>query len=134
METRKFLFRETLWLAIGECICLGVMLLIYALLGFWDRSVLLGGVVGTLLGILNFFFMGISADAAADKATAQNVKGGKNTIRLSYQLRLIIMFVILVACAKSGLCNALAMVLPIVFVRPVLTVVEFFRKPGDKQA
>lgn len=133
MNTRKFLLRETLYLVIGEAICLAVMLMIYALLGYFNLSVFLGGLVGAILGVLNFFFMGISADAAADKAVEQNVKGGKTTIRLSYQVRLLVMFIILFACAKSGLCDALAMVLSIVFIRPVLTVIEFFRKSGDSQ-
>lgn len=134
MDSRKFILRETLYLAIGEVVCCGIMLLIYALLGSFDMGVLLGAAVGTVLGAANFFLMGVSADAAADKAIEQNVKGGKNTMRLSYQLRLIVMFIILFACAKSGLFNALAMVLPIAFVRPILTIIEFFRKPGDKQA
>ena len=52
---------------------------------------------------------------------------------LSYQLRLIVLFVILLAFAKSGLCNVFALVIPLVFVRPVLMIGEFFRKSGDSK-
>ena len=83
--------------------------------------------------MINFLFMAIGAMLAADKAVEQNVKGGHATIKMSYFLRLVVLAVILFAFAKSGLCNVLAMVLPLAYVRPILTILEFFRKPGDSQ-
>ena len=128
MESRKVVLHETGVVALGEAICLLAMLGVYALLDLFSRAVLLGGVIGTVLAILNFFFMAMGATTAADKAIAQDVKGGQAQIKLSYTLRMIAIFVILFACVKSGLCNALASVLPLVFVRPVIMVAEFFRK------
>lgn len=128
MESRKVVFHETGIIAIGEVVCLAMMLGVYALVDYFDRTVLLGGVIGTALAILNFFFMAMGATMAADKAVQQDVKGGQVQIKLSYTLRMIAIFAILFACVKSGLCNALASVLPLVFIRPVITVAEFFRK------
>ena len=128
MDSRKVVYHETAIVAIGEVICLAVMLAVYALLSRFNSAVLLGGVIGTLLAVLNFFFMAVGASLAADKAVNQDVAGGKKQIKLSYTFRMIAIFVILFACVKSGLCDALASVLPLVFVRPVLTVAEFFRK------
>lgn len=128
MESRKIVFHETGIIAIGEVICLALMLAVYALLGRFSREVLLGGIIGALLAVLNFFFMAMGASMAADKAVNQDVKGGQKQIKLSYFIRMIAIFVILFACVKSGLCNALASVLPLLFVRPVITVAEFFRK------
>ena len=128
MESRKIVFHETGIIAIGEVICLALMLSVYALLGRFSREVLLGGIIGALLAVLNFFFMAMGASMAADKAVNQDVKGGQKQIKLSYFIRMIAIFVILFACVKSGLCNALASVLPLLFVRPVITVAEFFRK------
>lgn len=128
MDSRKVVYHETAIVAIGEVICLAVMLAVYALLSRFNSAVLLGGVIGTLLAVLNFFFMAVGASLAADKAANQDVAGGKKQIKLSYTFRMIAIFVILFACVKSGLCDALASVLPLVFVRPVLTVAEFFRK------
>ena len=128
MESRKIVFHETGIIAIGEVICLALMLAVYALLGRFSREVLLGGLIGALLAVLNFFFMAMCASMAADKAVNQYVKGGQKQIKLSYFIRMIAIFVILFACVKSGLCNALASVLPLLFVRPVITVAEFFRK------
>lgn len=128
MESRKIVFHESGIIAIGEVICLALMLAVYALLGRFSREVLLGGIIGALLAVLNFFFMAMGASMAADKAVNQDVKGGQKQIKLSYFIRMIAIFVILFACVKSGLCNALASVLPLLFVRPVITVAEFFRK------
>lgn len=128
MDSRKVVYRETGIIAIGEVICLAVMLTVFALLGHFNLKALLGGAIGTLLAVLNFFFMAMGASMAADKAANQDVKGGQKQIKLSYTLRMLIIFVVLFACVKSGLCNALASVLPLVFIRPIITVAEFFRK------
>ena len=133
MNSRAFILRETLYLLIGELICAAMIVGIYALIGRYSSGVVLGALVGSLLGTVNFFMLGVSADAAADKAQEQNVKGGKSLMRLSYTFRLIVLFVILFAFAKSGLCDPLAMVLPIALYLPILMVIEFLRKPGEKE-
>ena len=131
MDSRKFVLKETGLLAIGQAICVAVMLGIFALLGKFDRAVILGGVFGGLLAVLNFFFMAIGASLAADKAQQDNVKGGQATISASYFLRMALLAVILFALIKSGLCNVLTAVLPLAFTRPILSVGEFFRKSGE---
>lgn len=131
MNSRKFILQETGIITLGQLICVAAMCGIFALLGNFDSGVVIGGVVGAVLAIGNFFFMAISADLAADKAMNQDVKGGKAMIRSSYSLRLIVLAVILFAFAKSGICNLFALVLPLVFTRPILTVTEFFRKSGE---
>ena len=131
MDSRKFVFKETAVVAIGQVICVAVMVGIFALLGAFDRSVFLGGILGGLLAVLNFFFLAVGATLAADKAENQNVKGGQATIQLSYIVRMVLLFVIMFALVKSGLCNVIALVLPLAFTRPILSVGEFFRKSGE---
>lgn len=133
MDPRKFIIKETALLALGEAVCVAAMAGIYGMLGSLDYKVILGGVIGLLIAVGNFFFMAISSDMAAEKAMEQDVKGGKAAIKVSYTLRLIVMAVLLLVFAKSGHCNALAMVCPLVLVFPILTVIEFFRKAGGKQ-
>ena len=131
MEDRKFILKETATVAVGVGICVAVMIGIFALLGYFDWKVLVGGIIGGVLAVANFFFMAISASLAADKAEKQDVKGGQALVRNSYMLRIIVLFVILFACAKGGIANPIALVLPLVFVRPVLTLAEFFKKKGE---
>lgn len=133
MDIRKFILQQTGIVALGEAVGVGVMIGIFALLGKYDGAVLLGGVVGGIAAVVNFFAMAIGVNNAADKAENQNVKGGQAAVKGSYLLRMILLFLILFAFAKSGLCNAIALVVPLLFVRFTLTVAAFFqRKPGDK--
>ncbi len=133
MDMRKYVLRQTLVVALGEAVGVAAMVGIFALLGQLDSKVLLGGLVGGLVAVANFFVMAIGVNIAADKAENQNVKGGQATIKGSYMLRMIGMFVVLFAFAKSGLCNVIALVVPLIFTRFTLTLQEFFRrKPGEK--
>ena len=131
MDSRKFVVRKTLLILLGQAVCVGIMLGIFALLNRFDRSVLLGGIFGGLIATGNFFFMAVAAMVAADKAENQNVKGGQATIQASYFGRLVVMALILFALVKSGLCDVFAVVLPLAFTRPILTLTEFFRKEDN---
>ena len=135
MDSRKIVLRETGVILAGELVCLGLMWLVFALLGRLDRPVWLGGIIGTALAVLNFFLMAVNVSNAADKAAAQDVQGGRNLVRISYILRLAGIFAVLFVLVKSGVCHPVASVLPLVFVRPVITLASFFRKkPEPPQA
>lgn len=129
-ESRKFVLKETLLVLAGVLICTALMCGVYALLGRFDLSVLLGGLVGMLLSCGNFFFMAMIATLAADKAEQQDAEGGKKLMKSSYPIRILVLAAVLILCAKSGYFNVLALALPLAFVRPVLMILEFFRKKG----
>lgn len=129
-ESRKFVMKETALIAAGEVFCVALMCGVYALIGKFALSVVLGGLVGGLIATGNFFFMAVAATLAADKAEAQDVEGGKKLMKSSYPVRLLVMAVLLILCAKSGFFDVIALVLPLIFVRPILTIAEFFRKKG----
>lgn len=131
IDSRKFVLKETGIVALGQAVCVGFMIGIFALLGKFDTSVWLGGIAGGVLAVANFFFMAIAASVASEKAVNQDVKGGQLTMRLSYIVRLAVIFVILFALVKSGVCNVITAVLPLAFTRFVLFVAEFFRKSGE---
>ena len=128
VESRKIVIRETLYILIGVLLLTALMYGVYALLGLFDLSVLLGGIVGAVLACGNFFFMAVAASMAADKAEEQNVAGGTRLLRLSYPLRLLVLTGLLLVCGFSGVFNPIALVLPLAFVRPVLMLSAFFRK------
>ena len=134
MNSRKFILRQTGLLALGELICIAAMIGLFSLLGFLDYKVIVGGVIGGLLAVGNFFFMAITSDAAADKAMEQDVKSGKSAMKLSYSSRLIILGVLMFVFAKSGHCDVIAMGCPLFFVFPIIMVIEFFRKAGGTKA
>ncbi|MBE6942749.1 MAG: hypothetical protein E7453_00610 [Ruminococcaceae bacterium] len=129
--SRRIAIRETVYILIGVTILTAVMFAVYWLIGRFDLSVLLGGIVGTLLSVGNFFFMSVSATLAADKAEKQDVNGGKRMMQASYPLRILVLSGALLLCGFSGYFDVFALVLPLVFVRPVLTLGVFFRKGGS---
>lgn len=134
MDARKVIFQETAIVAVGQLLCTCLMVGIFALLGKFDASVLLGGIAGMLLATGNFFFMALGADQAADKAVNQDVKGGQLLIRNSYMLRLAVLFTALFACAKSGIFHLFALALPLIFTRPIITIGSFLRKSGAESS
>ena len=134
MDSKTIALRETAVVLVGEVVCTAAMVAVFALLGKYDTSVLLGGAVGAVLATLNFFIMALSTTAAADKAVTQDVKGGQALIHISYIGRMAALFVLLALFAKSGKFHVLTLVLPLVFVRPVLSIAEIFKKKGDVTA
>lgn len=131
MNSRQFVLRETGMLAVGEAICTALMVGVFALAGYYNTSVLIGGMVGAVMAVGNFFLMAVAADAAADKAVNGDVKGGKELVKASFRMRLLVMAGLLFLFAKSGICNLIAMIVPLVLTRIIITVIEFFRKSGE---
>ena len=130
-QTKKIIWKQIGFVALGEVMGVMAMIGIFALLGQFDYTVALGGLVGGLVATLNFFFMVVGLSAAADRAQNQDAKGGKGLVRGSYFVRLAVMALVLFACAKSGYFNVIALVVPLLFVRPALTVAEFLIKKGE---
>ncbi len=132
MDNRKIVYQETSMVLTGELIGCAAMIGIFALIGQLDLTVWLGTLAGFVISGGNFFFMAMAASLAADKAENQDVAGGKSMIKGSYFLRMLLIFVLLFACVKSGFFHPLPLVLPLLFVRPIIAVGEFFRKKGDR--
>lgn len=128
MNEKKQTYRELLIIAVGELICLGLIYGGFALLHKLDQRVLIGGAVGVLTVVLNYFLMAVGVNAAADCAEAGDPARGKRIISLSMAGRYVLMIVVLVVGAKSGWCNVVAMVIPLALFRVILLIGEFFRR------
>ncbi len=134
MKNKNPVYAETLYIVLGELICVPIMIGLFALAGHFSRSVVFGGILGALLTIANFFFMAVTVSIATDRAQDQNVKGGQSLLQISMLLRYLVLFAIMFVAAKSKLCHPLALVLPLIFERPILTLSEFFRKAGERKS
>lgn len=130
-ESRKIVWRQTARIAIGEVVCLGIMYGVYALLHKLGVRVIAAGVVGGTLAVANFFFMAVVATLAADKAQQQDVQGGEKLMKNAYPLRVVALAAALIACAASGFFDVPALLLPLLFVRPVIMLWEFIGKKGE---
>ena len=134
MDNRKFVLSQALLVLIGELILSALMVGIFAVLGYFDISVIYGAIAGSLIATLNHLVLMLGVLAASSKAEKQDIKGGQMLVQMSYMGRLIGLFLILVICAKSGVFNLIALALPLVFTRPILTVAEFIHKKGGNEA
>ena len=130
MESRRIVYKETAIVALGELLCCAVMVGVFAALGYFRMNVLWGALAGAGIMTANYFFMAVFVSLAADKAQQEQVAQAKRMVKVSSTVRLILMAVLLFACIRLG-ANVIALVLPLVFVRPILMVAEFFRKKGD---
>lgn len=133
MDNRKEIFIQTGRIALGVALCTGVMLLFYLMLGKFTLKVLWGALVGFALGIGNFLALSVVVNVASDKAEAQDITTGRVLIQSSYPIRMLLLAVILVVLAKSGVCDPIAMVIPLLFVRPVITIIELQTKKNPKE-
>lgn len=133
MNSKNTAFQETRNVLIGQILCTAAMIAVFAVVGKYQLSVLLGGIGGLVIATSNFFLMSFFANRAADKAEAQDVAGGQKLIQLSYMGRMLGMFLALIVLAKSGFCHPLSLVLPLAFTRPILTIAEIFNKKGENK-
>lgn len=131
MKQKNPVLRETAVVALGECIGVAILVGLFALAGHFSMRVVWSALLGGVLSVLNFLFMGVAVSNAADKAEAGDPAGGQKSIQLSFLIRILLLGGILVAAGLSKLFNPLALVLPLIFVRLTLTIAEFFRKAGD---
>lgn len=134
MDNRKYVFSQVLTVLIGELLLSALMVAVFAILGHFDKSVVYGAAAGAVIATLNHLVLVLSVMAASEKAEKQDVKGGQALVQISYMGRLIGLFLILVLCAKSGIFNLIALVIPLVFTRPILTITEKYNKKGGNEA
>ncbi len=130
MDSRKIVYRETAIVAVGELVCCAAMVGIFAALGYFQMNVLWGALAGASVMIANYFFMAVTVSLAADKAQEGQTQQAKKMVQVSSIVRLLLMAVVLLAGIRLG-ANVIALVLPLIFVRPILMIAEFFRKKGD---
>lgn len=134
MDNRKYVFSQMVTIFIGELILSALMVGVFALLGYFDKSVLFGAGAGAVIATLNHLILVLGVMAASSKAEKQDVKGGQALVQMSYFGRTIGLFLILVLCAKTGIFNLIALVIPLVFTRPILTITDHFNKKGGNEA
>ncbi len=128
MNDRKIVLKESLYLLIGEAIGTALVLLVFYLLDKWNLTVLWGSLAGLAITIGNFFFLSITATLAAERALKQDVEGAKKLMKASQSYRFLAIAALLVLCAYSKVCNLIALVIPLAIQRPIMLIIEFFRK------
>ena len=140
----KTVLTQTAHVALGVLAMVAVMLIVYAVLGKLKPPVIFGSLYSGALGILNFFIMGLQlqgvADRMAERARSEDEIAElsmqmQRRMRLSYNIRMIVLFALLalgIAVFRfDALSSILAALFPSVVIR-ILQIAEAKRAPETK--
>lgn len=105
--------QETLFIAACVAVMTALMEAVFLLAGFWDMTVLWGGLLGAFAATLNFFLMGMTVQ----KAVVKEEKDAKNLMRASQSLRLMMLLGFCALGAAVPVFNLVATLIPLLFPR-----------------
>lgn len=105
--------KETGFIACVTLILSVLMQAVFLVIGQWDVTVLLGNLLGGGLAVLNFFLMGLGIQ----KALTKEEKDAKSFIKVSQQLRMLMMLVVCAVGAALPWFNLYALLIPLLFPR-----------------
>lgn len=125
---RGSILRQLLPVAAAELVLVGLMLGVYAALGYWSGKVLLGALLGTAAELVNFTVMTLSLLRAENADTPAK---GQLSARGNYLLRMAVLLVVLVLALKSGRFDPLATLLPLCFMRIAIYALQFIPKKKE---
>lgn len=129
----KAVRQQTARVAMGVAALVAVMLAVYAIIGRLSLSVALGGIYSGCLGVANFFIMGMMVQSVTERMaekerTEQEIADMsiqmQNRMKISYNMRMIGLFGLLVLGIAVFKFDALATILPSVFPSIVIRVLQ----------
>ena len=131
MNRNQDVIRQFLLVSLVEIICVALMLGVYALMEKFTREVLIGGLLGGILSIANFLFLSMAVSRAADQAmeSGDSAKAALS-IRSSSMTRLLGIAAVLFLSFRAGICDPVAALLPLIFLRFSMMIAGFFFKDG----
>ncbi len=100
-----------------------VLTVLFFVFGF-DYTLFIGGVYGNILCVLNFFFLGKTAQIAVTKSA----KSAQTYMNSMYCARYLGLFVLLTVAALVPFINLLAAIVPLLFPKITITVRAFREK------
>lgn len=118
------ILKETIYIGTIAFLFNVVMQSVFLIIGKWDITILLGGILGFIASVGNFFLMGLSVQSAVNK----DEKDAKTTMKLSQSLRLLLLFVIAVIGYVVPVFNIIAVIIPYIFPRLAIALTPLLRK------
>ena len=93
--------KETGHIALGTAVGVAVMLVVFAVLGYFSAGVAVSGILGGALAVGNFFLLGLTVQKMAD---GQPEDRARKWMQFSYNMRMLLMVVwLIVALAVRSL-------------------------------
>ncbi|MBE6030021.1 MAG: hypothetical protein IJP24_05130 [Firmicutes bacterium] len=124
----SIVLKETKYIAVFIIFLSVIMQIVFALLGYWDFTVLTGNLLAAAAAIFNFLWMGITVQ----KALAKDEKDARTAMKASQALRTLFLFVILAIGVLLDFFNTIAVIVPLFFPRIAVAMRPMFdRKMGS---
>ena len=93
-----------------------LMVILFALFGYFGSEVIFGALLGGAVAFLNFLFLAFAVEKSVNGDNSP-----KGTMAFSYSIRLLFIAVIVVFAIKSPYFNYVATVIPLIFPRIIIT-------------
>ena len=115
---------ETMYIAAWTLIFSAIMQAVFLFLNKWDYTVMLGNILGGVANLLNFYLMANTVQ----KAVSQDEKDAKQTMKLSYSMRMLMLFVAALLGILLPCFNTIASIVPFFFTRVAIMFRQLFTK------
>ena len=123
-KTDNVVRTETTYIAVWTLIFSMIMQAVFLALNKWDYTVLLGNLLGGAANLLNFFLMALTIAKSVDKEE----KEARQTVKLSYSLRMLMLFVAALLGIVLPCFNTVASIIPFFFTRVAIMFRQLFVK------
>ena len=94
---------------------------------YFDYTAVTGALLGWIGASLNFIFLAF----VVSKAVEKDEKNAKSYVQATYAGRLLFMAIVIVIGIKLPYFNGYVTILPFIFVRPVITLINLIFKKKD---
>ncbi|WP_300278740.1 ATP synthase subunit I [uncultured Subdoligranulum sp.] len=132
MQKHREILRQVCRLMVALAVCVAIMLGVYALLGAFTSSVVVGAILGFVLAVGNFVSLSITVSNAMDRAARdKDPQRAQLSIQASGVIRLLVLAAIYILLFRAKVCDPVAALLPLLMAQAVLKLVEFFRKDDE---
>ena len=122
LKVNATVMKETRYIAVFSIILSLLMQAIFLIvLRRFDYTVVLGNMLGLLIAVGNFFFMGLGVQKAVEK----DEKGAKGVLRFSQTIRFFAIFAIAAIGVLLDCFNYIAVIVPIFFPRIAIAAKSF---------
>ena len=121
MKLQPAVKKETAHIALGVAVGVAAMLAVFALLGRFDYTVALGGVLGGAVAVLNFLLLGLTVQKITGEA---NEERGRKLMQFSYSMRMLVMALWLILAVSMPFLHWVAAALPLLFPRLTIAVMQ----------
>ena len=120
----KTVMKETLYISVWVLILSAVTQAVFLVIGKWSLSVLFGNLLSGVTGILNFFLLGLTVQAAVIK----DEKKAALSMKVSQILRMLLIFAVATVGVLLDCFNTVTVILPLFFPRIAISFRPLFNK------